>query len=128
MVKRNGGDGVPRSVGTLDRALRAACRTNECAGEDGVNLRSLALAALLRNADIGRGHTAEESAPANTIRGAAKRLGLSKPAIVRAASKLERMKLAKREDDPTDMRSKLLFLTARGERFVDAIAAADDAS
>ena len=48
-------------------------------------------------------------------------LGIDKATIVKMIDKLEKMKLVKREVDPTDRRSKLVSLTAKGQSTVEKI-------
>jgi DNA-binding MarR family transcriptional regulator len=50
----------------------------------------------------------------NTVRGMAAKLGVSKPAITRAADRLEDFGLAKRAPDDRDRRSVLLVATPKG--------------
>lgn len=52
-----------------------------------------------------------------TVRGLAERLGVSKPAITRAANRLSLEGLVSRTVDPLDRRSIFLDLTAVGKRF-----------
>ena len=52
-----------------------------------------------------------------TVRGLAARFDLHKPAITRAADKLEDMGIVKRAKDPSDGRSVFLSITAAGRKF-----------
>lgn len=53
-----------------------------------------------------------------TVRELAERLNISKPAISRAADRLEESGFIERDDDPKDRRSVLLSLTAAGKTFM----------
>lgn len=55
-----------------------------------------------------------EAKELNTVRGVAAKLGVSKPAITRAADRLENSGLAKRAPDYRDRRSVLLVATPKG--------------
>ena len=52
-----------------------------------------------------------------TVRGLAERFNLPKPAITRAADKLEELDFIVRAKDPSDGRSVLLSITADGRKF-----------
>lgn len=54
---------------------------------------------------------------AQTVRGLAKSMGVSRPAITRAADTLEKSKFLIRSPDKTDKRSVLLALTPAGKKF-----------
>src|SRR5690242_16276930 len=55
---------------------------------------------------------------AQTVRGLAARLGVSKPAITRALDRLSEFDLVKRKTDPLDRRSVLVQRTATGMAFL----------
>ena len=55
---------------------------------------------------------------AQTVRGLAAKLNVSKPAISRALDRLEATELARRKPDPLDRRSILVQRTAAGARFL----------
>ena len=59
----------------------------------------------------------------HTVRGLAGTLGVSKPAITRAADRLEELDLAKRREDTRDRRSVLLTVTVSGRAFVRELGA-----
>jgi DNA-binding MarR family transcriptional regulator len=61
--------------------------------------------------------------PPHTVRGLAERLNIAKPAITRAADRLEELGLLKREPDERDRRSVLLFATAAGRAYVHELRA-----
>lgn len=54
---------------------------------------------------------------AQTVRGLSSSLKISKPAVSRAADRLEWMGFLRREDDPKDGRSILITLTKSGQKF-----------
>ncbi len=58
---------------------------------------------------------------AQTVRGLAARLNVSKPAITRALDRLTEFDLLKRKDDPTDRRSVLVQRTPGGTAFLREI-------
>jgi DNA-binding MarR family transcriptional regulator len=78
-------------------------------GQDGPDLTARQLAVLL---------VCCLDDPPHTVRGLAERLNVAKPAITRAADRLEQLGLFKREDDPRDRRSVLLAATDSGHAFV----------
>ncbi len=55
---------------------------------------------------------------AQTVRGLAERLGISKPAVTRALDRLSEFELAARKDDPADRRSVLVQRTPGGAAFL----------
>ena len=55
-----------------------------------------------------------------TVRGLAERFNLHKPAITRAADKLEELGFIVRAKDPSDGRSVLLSITADGRKFTQS--------
>jgi len=55
-----------------------------------------------------------------TVRGLAERLNLHKPAITRAADKLEELGFIARAKDPNDGRSVLLSITVAGRKFTQS--------
>ena len=55
---------------------------------------------------------------AQTVRGLAERLGISKPAVTRALDRLSELDLAARKDDPADRRSVLVQRTPGGAAFL----------
>ena len=59
-----------------------------------------------------------------TVRGIARRLNISKPAVTRGASTLEHLMFAQRQPDPADRRSIFLRLTPRGHAFMRTLPAA----
>lgn len=58
---------------------------------------------------------------AQTVRELAERLNISKPAISRAADRLQQAGFITRDDDPEDRRSVLLALTPEGHTFIGAL-------
>lgn len=52
-----------------------------------------------------------------TVRGLAKHLGIAKPAVTRAADRLEAAKFVRRKPDPGDRRSVLIVPSPAGRRF-----------
>ena len=59
----------------------------------------------------------------HTVRGLARDLNISKPAVTRAVDKLEGMHLLARAEDPRDRRSVLLQCTAAGRGYMARIKA-----
>ncbi len=57
-----------------------------------------------------------------TVRGAAEKFRVCKPAITRAASRLAEDGLIERKPDPSDRRSVLLCITATGRRLANNFA------
>ena len=57
----------------------------------------------------------------HTVRGLAKRLGLPKPAITRAADRLEQFDLVARKPEPGDRRSIVLTRTKPGQSWMRAL-------
>lgn len=75
------------------------------------------------------GIVVEEADADHTVRSLAKRLKVSKPAITRAADRLEEFEFMKRERDQTDRRSVFLRLTTGGRKhWQDAMKAMDKAA
>jgi DNA-binding MarR family transcriptional regulator len=60
-------------------------------------------------------------AEAQTVRGLAGKLGVSKPAITRALDRLAEFELVRRKTDPLDRRSVLVQRTAAGTTFLREI-------
>ncbi len=60
--------------------------------------------------------------PPHTVRGLARALGVSKPAITRALDRLSKLRLVRRAPDETDRRSVLVELTDFGAAYVGAFA------
>lgn len=58
----------------------------------------------------------------HTVRGLARELGVSKPAITRAVDKLSRLGLVRRREDPLDRRSVLIQRTVKGSVFLSDFA------
>jgi DNA-binding MarR family transcriptional regulator len=58
---------------------------------------------------------------AHTVRGLARELNISKPAVTRAIDKLEGLDLLARADDPSDRRSILLECTNAGRKYMARI-------
>lgn len=56
--------------------------------------------------------------PPHTVRGLAKRLAISKPAVTRALHRLEALDYARRRPDPEDKRSVLVQRTVKGSVFL----------
>ena len=56
-----------------------------------------------------------------TVRGLAKLLNISKPAVSRAIDRLSEFELIRRKTDPADKRSILIQRTARGSQFVKVL-------
>ena len=59
-----------------------------------------------------------------TVRDLAEKLNVAKPAITRAADRLEEWEFLARKKDPDDRRSVFLELTRKGRRFIEAFHAA----
>lgn len=55
----------------------------------------------------------------HTVRGLAALLNVARPAITRAIDRLEALRLAKRNPDPTDRRSVVVVTTREGRRYLD---------
>ena len=87
--------------------------TSETIRSDGPDLTSRQTALLLTI------HLDEEH---HTVRGLAKRLGLQKPAIVRALDALQSMDLIKRVRDPNDGRNVFIEPTSQGAHKLGQIA------
>jgi DNA-binding MarR family transcriptional regulator len=58
----------------------------------------------------------------HTVRGLARELGVSKPAITRAVDKLSHLGLVRRKEDPSDRRSVLIQRTVQGSVYLSEIA------
>jgi len=67
--------------------------------------------------------TVYQTKPPHTVRGLARTLGISKPAITRALDRLGKYGLLTREVDTADRRSVLVQRTPDGENFLDGHAA-----
>jgi len=63
--------------------------------------------------------TVYQTKPPHTVRGLARTLGISKPAITRALDRLGKYGLLTREVDTADRRSVLVQRTPEGEHFLD---------
>ena len=62
------------------------------------------------------------SAPPHTVRGLAKLLGLSKPAVTRALDRLGRLDLARRKREEADRRSVQVQRTVKGSVYLSELA------
>ena len=81
---------------------------------DGQNMSARQIGLLL--------HVARDQAGETTVRGAAAALGVSKPAITRAADRLTSSELLVRKIDPNDRRSIFLVLTCKGVAVLNSLA------
>ncbi|KAA5605743.1 MarR family transcriptional regulator [Roseospira marina] len=100
---------------TADQALNLwRVATVEGVRRDTPDLSSRQMAVLL---------TVYQTAPPHTVRGLARTLEISKPAITRALDRLSKYGLLTREVDTTDRRSVLVQRTPDGQAFLNAHAA-----
>jgi DNA-binding MarR family transcriptional regulator len=60
-------------------------------------------------------------APPHTVRGLAKRLGVTKPAITRALDTMGKMELVSRKRDDADRRNVIVQRTVKGALFVEKL-------
>lgn len=99
------------SNGELSDGLAGVLRTTivELVRRDGPDLSARQLAVFL---------TCYLETEAQTVRGLAARLGVSKPAITRALDRLTEFDLVKRKTDPLDRRSVLVQRTPAGMSFL----------
>ncbi len=98
-----------------DRLLQILCKTclSEIrSGQPDLTLRQLAIALVVYQTD-----------GLQTVRGLAKHLNISKPAVTRALDRLEELNLAYREVDPKDRRSVPVQRTAGGAAMVGRLGA-----
>ena len=99
----SGSDDTESLVGTLRGTVVALVR------RDGPDLSARQLAVLL---------TCYLEAEAQTVRGLAATLDVSKPAITRALDRLAEFDLVRRKTDPADRRSVLVQRTPKGTAFM----------
>lgn len=99
----SGSDDSESLVGTLRGTMVALVR------RDGPDLSARQLAVLL---------TCYLEADAQTVRGLAATLDVSKPAITRALDRLADFDLVRRKTDPADRRSVLVQRTPKGTAFI----------
>ena len=101
--KMSGNDESESLVGTLRGTVVALVR------RDGPDLSARQLAVLL---------TCYLESEAQTVRGLAAALDVSKPAITRALDRLAEFDLIRRKTDPADRRSVLVQRTPKGTSFI----------
>jgi DNA-binding MarR family transcriptional regulator len=99
----SGSDDTESLVGTLRGTVVALVR------RDGPDLSARQLAVLL---------TCYLESEAQTVRGLAATLDVSKPAITRALDRLAEFDLVRRKTDPADRRSVLVQRTPKGTAFI----------
>jgi DNA-binding MarR family transcriptional regulator len=99
----SGSDDTESLVGTLRGTMVSLVR------RDGPDLSARQLAVLL---------TCYLESEAQTVRGLAATLDVSKPAITRALDRLGEFDLIRRKTDPTDRRSVLVQRTPKGTAFI----------
>ena len=99
----SGSDDTENPIGTLRGTMVSLVR------RDGPDLSARQLAVLL---------TCYLEADAQTVRGLAAALDVSKPAITRALDRLTEFDLVRRRTDPTDRRSVLVQRTPKGTAFI----------
>jgi DNA-binding MarR family transcriptional regulator len=99
----SGSDETENLVGTLRGTVVALVR------RDGPDLSARQLAVLL---------TCYLESDAQTVRGLAGTLDVSKPAITRALDRLAEFDLVRRKTDPADRRSVLVQRTPKGTSFI----------
>jgi DNA-binding MarR family transcriptional regulator len=103
IINMSGSDETENLVGTLRGTVVALVR------RDGPDLSARQLAVLL---------TCYLESDAQTVRGLAGTLDVSKPAITRALDRLAEFDLVRRKTDPADRRSVLVQRTPKGTSFI----------